>query len=304
MYAMGFGITLYLVHGTSPIKIARAVSGADGRLFLVASVGSVSIWYVGETFLFAKLYTYLNAPTGFREMLAPNAAQYFLQIINTALAGSALVLFMHRRKGVPWLAGGCTLIFQTLIDLELIAVMWLGGAVLAPRGAAAAYAGYAAGCLVLSLAISYFWLRGQPRSVVARWIYDRPSLHCFRQATTTHYARLAAIRAPIFLSQGLMLYVQLAAFHIYLPMTTVLALLPPVLLLDGVPVTRAGMGPLQGVFVSGFSAYGTKADLLAMGLSISAINIVLRIPLGVGAAGTLARDILTSEEPLQTAAVS
>jgi hypothetical protein len=38
----------------------------------------------------------------------------------------------------------------------------------------------------------------------------------------------------------------------------------------------------------------SRADLLAMGLGISAVNIALRIPLGLGAAGALARDVLAA----------
>ncbi|HVN89638.1 MAG TPA: lysylphosphatidylglycerol synthase domain-containing protein [Candidatus Binataceae bacterium] len=294
-YLLGLAIVLYLVRGTSLATIERALSGANTTLFILASVGSVVIWYVGETFLFARLYSYFNARISFHEMLAPNAAQYFLQIVNMALAGSALVFFMYKRKAVPFLSGGCTLIFQTLIDLELMAVLWLAGAVLEPHGAAAAYAGYAAAALLLGLTVSFFWLRGRPRSEAARWIYDRPALHCFREARLSHYARLTAIRGPIFLGQGIMLYFQLEAFNIHLPFAAVFGLLAPVLLLDGVPVTPVGIGPLQAVLVSGFSAYGSQADLLAMGLGISAVNIALRIPLGLGAAGTFAREVLAAD---------
>jgi hypothetical protein len=38
------------------------------------------------------------AEISFREMLPANAAVYFLQLVNSAVAGTALVMFMNRRN--------------------------------------------------------------------------------------------------------------------------------------------------------------------------------------------------------------
>jgi hypothetical protein len=47
----------------------------------------------------------VHNPTGFRELAPANAANYFLQLINMAVAGGALFLFLNRRKHVHWRAG-------------------------------------------------------------------------------------------------------------------------------------------------------------------------------------------------------
>ena len=63
-------------------------------------------WFVGETFLFSRLFSYVHERTGFRELMPVNAATYFLQLVNMAVAGGAMVLFLNRRKQVHWLDVG------------------------------------------------------------------------------------------------------------------------------------------------------------------------------------------------------
>src|SRR5262249_52680344 len=118
-YAAAFLMIGSVAHGVSLAHLLDSFSVANLWMFIPASVGSFTVWFVGETFLFATLFSYFHNRTSFREMLPANAAQYFLQLINTAVAGTALVMFMNRRKGVDWLTGGCTLIFQALLDLQI-----------------------------------------------------------------------------------------------------------------------------------------------------------------------------------------
>ena len=80
-------------------QLLHSFSVANLWIFIPASVGSFTVWFVGESFLFATLLSYFHKRTSFDEMLPANAAQYFLQLIDTAVAGTALVMFMHRRKG-------------------------------------------------------------------------------------------------------------------------------------------------------------------------------------------------------------
>lgn len=291
MYAVALGIIWYLARGIEPRQLLRNFSIADLRIFIPASAGSFAIWFLGETFLFATLFSYFHRRTSFCEMLPANAAQYFLQLINTAVAGTALVMFMNRRKGVPWLAGGCTLIFQTLLDFQIMAVMALIAAAADPTSLVRRFWQVPAVILALLLLNTWFWIRGRPASLLGQWIYDRPSWQCFRIARPSHYLRLTGIRTAIFLAYGVMLYFQVRGFRISVPPAKVFAFLPAVLLFDGLPITPVGMGPVQAILVTGFAAYASRARLLAMALSISFMNIVFQAPLGLGSAGAFAREV-------------
>jgi hypothetical protein len=271
--------------------LLKGFAMANLLIFIPASAGSFLIWFLGETFLFATLYSFFHTPTRFREMLPANAAQYFLQLINSAVAGTALVMFMNRRKGVPWLAAGCTLIFQALLDFQIMAAMALLAAVADP-GSLLRKVWYVPVMVLGPLLLNtWFWMRGRPRSRAARWFYDRPSMHCFRIARPAHYLRLGGIRTAIFLAYGVMLYFQIRGFRIKVHASDVFAFLPAVLLFDGLPITPIGLGPVQAILVTGLQAYASRARLLAMALSISFMNIAFQAPLGLGSAGAFAHEV-------------
>jgi hypothetical protein len=291
-YAVAFAVIIYLARGIAPpSQLLHDFSMANLWLFVPASAGSFAIWFGGETLLFACLFSYFHSRTSFREMLPANAAQYFLQLVNTAVAGTALVMFMNRRKKVPWLAGGCTLIFQAVLDFQIMAAMALVAGLLEPASILHRYWYIPAAVLAPLLLNTWFWMRGRPKSQLGQWFYDRPSMESFRLARPAHYVRLGGLRIAIFLAYGIALYFQIRGFRIDVHPSQVFAVLPAVLFFDGLPFTPVGLGPVQAIIVTGFRAYASPARLLAMALSISFMSIVFQAPLGLGSAGSFAREV-------------
>ena len=94
-----------------------------------------------------------------------------------------------------------------------------------------------------------------------------------------------------------MLYFQLRGFRINVRPAEVFTFLPAVLLVDGLPITPVGLGPVQAILVMGFAAYASRARLLAMALSVSFMNIAFQAPLGLSSAGAFAREVATSGFP-------
>ncbi len=296
-YALAVGLIVYLARGLSFHEFVSALRGVKTWWFIAASLGSVAFWFFGETFLFSKLFSYFHVPTSFREMLPGNAAQYFLQSVNQAAGGAALVTYMRRRKGVPLFSAGATMVFMSLIDFLVMGLMGLLAAILVPDSLVGKNWYYAA-LLTAGLGLcAWFWLRGRPSSTIGRWIYDRPSLLSFRNARVSHYMRLILIRAPIFAMQGVLLYFQLLSFGVHVPFRQVMAFEPAELFLSAFPFTPAGLGVLQAVIVLGFGSYGSRAALLTMGLAISTMGILLRLPMGIGSAGAFARELIRGRKP-------
>lgn len=290
-YALAAAIIIYLARGTPLRQFASILRNANALEFLLACAASFAVWFLGETYLYAKLFSYFHARTTFREMLPANAAQYFLQAINQVAGGAALVLFMRRRKGVPALAGGASLVYLGLVDVWLMAAAGLVAALLVPDSWLGPKWPYPAVLTVGIGAVVVFWMRGRPSFRPLRWIYDRPSLLSFRDARPSHYLWLMLIRLPIFAAQAFTLYFQLAAFGVHVPLVQVLAFEPAELFLSALPITPAGLGVLQAVLVIGFHAYGSRAAILTAGIAISVMGILMRLPLGIGAAGSFAREI-------------
>lgn len=301
-YALALGIILYLARGTSLSQFEGILRQANPWWFLLACLGSFAFWFFGETILYSKLFSYFHARTSFREMLSANAAQYFLQAINQVAGGAALVLFMRKRKGVPLVSGGATLIFLGLIDFLVMALMGLAAALLVPSSWLGPKWYFPAIIAVGIGGVVCFWLRGRPSSAILRWIYDRPSLMSFRRARISHYAPLILIRAIIFAAQGFALYFQLRSFGVHVPLIQVLAFEPAELFLSALPITPAGLGVLQAVLILGFHSYSTRATILTVGLAISTMGIMMRLPLGFGTAGIFAREASRKAEPIAATA--
>ncbi|GEM_PF-481373 len=290
-YGLALAIVFVVAYGISLGQVLGALRRANLYLFLPARILSFLCFFFGETLLYSRLFSYFNAPISYSEMLPANAAQYFLQVVNAAVAGGALVAFIHRRKKVPWLAAGCTMIFQTLIDFQLMAWMALFGTVLVPSFPYKVAWYYPAMVIVVLWAFAGFWRLGPTRWRLLRWFYERPSWDSFRKARLRHYLTLGAIRAPIFLVQGVSFYLQMVAFNIHVPLAQVLAATPSIMILTALPIVPVGLGADQAVMVHGFRGYGSKADLLAMSLASNAMGIVFRLLLGLTSAGTFAKEL-------------
>jgi uncharacterized membrane protein YbhN (UPF0104 family) len=300
-YAIALSIIAFVTWGISVDEVVKALGRAKLYLFIPARVSSLLCFFFGECLLFSLLFSYFNVRVTFREMLPVNAAQYFLQVINAAVAGGALVAFLHRRKGVPWLAGGCMMIFQALLDIQVMAWIYLAGILLVPSFPLQTAWYYPALVIAGLWVFAGFWMRGQPRSPLLRWLYSRTSFAAFRQARLYHYLILMAIRVPIFLVQCVAFYLQMISFNVHVTLAQVIAATPAIMLLTALPIVPVGLGTDQAVMVYGFHAYGSKADLLSMSLATNAMGILFRLALGLSSAGVFARELtegVEATEPL------
>jgi uncharacterized membrane protein YbhN (UPF0104 family) len=291
-HGLALAIIAVLAHGISAGQFLLVLRAANAQWFLLACLGSFAFWFLGDTVSLARLFTYFHVRTTFREMLSANTAQYFLQTINHVAGGTALALFMRRNKGVPIIASGCSMMFLGLIDFLVMGLTGLAAAILVPGSLLASEWYYPAGLTGGICLFVWFWLRGRPSWATLRKLYELPSLASFRSASLSHYFRLMVIRAVVFTGEAFMLYVQLRNFGVRVPLVQVLAFEPAELFLSALPITPAGLGILQAVLILGFHSYGSRATLLTMGLAISTMGITLRLPLGLGAAGSLAHEAI------------
>lgn len=281
-YAGAGAIIWFVSRGIPLAAMTNAISHAHLALFLATTAGALTFWLLGETLLFSRLFTYFHRRTGFGEVLIPNATQYFLQVVNLAVAHGAMILLLSRRKGFPLLTAGCTMLFQGFVDFQVLVLMALAGLALAPSFPLRGTAWYLIAIILALWLASWFWMRGRPASSWARYVYDLPAMSAFRRARPWHYIRLVALRAPIFALQGLVLYLQMLAFHIHVPIGLVVALTPLIMLVTSIPLTPVGLGSEQAAILLCFHSFGTRADLLALSLAVSLTNLVFRMALGVG----------------------
>jgi uncharacterized membrane protein YbhN (UPF0104 family) len=300
-YAIAIGIVCYASRGVSWNQVAAAASHATPWLFIAASMGGFLCWFIGETALYSRLFSYFYDTTGAGELLPTMAAVYFLQIVNSYLASGAFVLFLHARKRVPWIRAGCTLLFQAYLDAMLLAAIALVAIVLVPTspirlGLPYAASALGAGCVIASFFL--LWGARLPPGNWLRWIYDLPSMVSFRTARPAQYFKLFSIRFLIVLGAGVALYGQFVSFHIPIPLIQSLALTPFVVAIGNSPFSPGGVGTTQLVFTLAFARFADKDNLFALSLAVTAFNLIVRIPMGLAMGSPLAAEAVEVEREL------
>jgi hypothetical protein len=283
-YTIAFAIVWYIARGISWTQIADTAAHASLWLFVCVSFAGFLGWFIGETLLYCCLFSLFHGRTRPSELLPTMAAMYFLQIVNSLVAGGALVLFLHTRKRVPWMTTGGTLLFQAYVDVMLLVTLLIFSIVLIPASALRPGLYYGVGVVVAGCFVGSFflvWGRSLSPSNILRWVYDRPSLVAFRTARPSHFIKLASIKLLICLAAGLALYGQFVSFHIRIPLVQVLALSPLVVAIGNSPFSPGGIGTTQVLYTIGFAAFAGKEDLFALSLAISAFNLLVRIPMGL-----------------------
>ena len=300
-YTIAAAIVCYAARGVSWRQVVGAGSHVTLWIFVIASLGGFLCWFIGETVLYSRLFSYFHGPTGALELLPTMAAACFLQIVNSYVASGAFVLFLHVRKRAPWIMSGCTLMFQGYVDAMLLATLSLFAIALVPTSPIRPGLNYAAGVLGAGCFIASFWLLWGARLPTGnwlRWLYERPSMAIFRMARPSHYLKLLAIRFLIVLAAGFALYGQFVSFHIGVPLVQTLALTPFIVAIGNSPISPGGIGTTQLVFTLAFARFASKDDLFALSLAVTAFNLLVRIPMGLAMGAPLVEEAVEVKSEL------
>jgi uncharacterized membrane protein YbhN (UPF0104 family) len=300
-YAIAAAIVCYASRGVSLVQVIEAARHATLWVFIVAGLGGFLCWFLGETILYSRLFSYFHESTGVVELLPTMAAVYFLQIVNSYLASGAFVLFLHVRKRAPWMMAGCTLLFQAYLDAMLLATLALIAIALVPASPIRLSLNYAAGVVSAGCLIASFfllWGKRLSRGNWLRWIYDRPSMASFRKAQPSQYLKLLGIRCLIVLGAGFALYCQFVSFHIGVSLAQTLALTPFIVAIGNSALSPGGIGTTQLVFTLAFARFASKNDLFALSLAVTGFNFLVRIPMGLAMKAPLADETVGIEGEL------
>jgi hypothetical protein len=154
---------------------------------------------------------------------------------------------------------------------------------------------YAGAALAFLLFAALWWMRGRSASKPGRWLRARRGMRAFRSARPYHYAALGSIRMAIYVPNVVAFYLYFVSFRLNVPFAAVVALSPALMFAQSAPVSPSGLGPLQAIMVDGFARFAPRGELLTVALGVSFVQLLCRIPMGVGAAGTFARKVLITE---------
>ncbi len=299
IWAIALALIIYLARNLTIHQLIHTLEHCNLALFIAANLCSFVIRWLADTYLFARLFSFFHGRTTYREVLPAATAQYFLQAVNVLVADVALVVFLHQRKGVEWITAGWTIAFQGFVDSILMAALTVIVGLLVPWSPIRIALPYAGAALAFFLCAALWWMRGRSTSRTGRWLRDRRGMHTFRSARPYHYAVLASIRMAIYVPNVIAFYLYFLSFRLNVPFAAVLALSPALMFAQSAPFSPSGLGLLQAIMVDGFARFGPRSDLLTAALGVSIVQLLCRLPMGVGTAGTFARKVLTAELPVE-----
>jgi len=295
IWAVAVALVVYLARSLTIHQLIKTLEHCDLALFVAANLCSFVIRWLADTYLFARLFSFFHRQTAYREVLPAATAQYFLQAVNILVADGAMVVFLHQRKGVEWITAGWTIAFQGFVDAILMAALTVIVALLIPWSPIRLALPYAGAALIFLLCTALWWMRGRPTTRPGRWLRARRGMRAFRSARLHHYVVLGSIRMAIYVPNVLAFYLYFHSFRLNVPFVAVLAMSPALIFAQSAPISPSGLGPLQAIMVDGFARFATRSELLTAALGVSIVQLLCRIPLGVGAAGTFARKVLLNE---------
>jgi hypothetical protein len=299
IWTVALALVIDLARGLTIHQLIDALGHCNLTLFIAANLCSFVIRWLADAYLFACLFSFFHGRTTYREVLPVATAQYFLQAVNVLVADAALVLFLHQRKGVKWITAGWTIAFQGFVDAILMAALTVIAALLIPWSPIRMALPYAGAALFFFLCAVLWWIRGRPTSRAGRWLRTRRGMQAFRSARPYHYAVLAGIRMAIYVPNVIAFCLYFRSFRLNVPFTAVLALSPALIFAQSAPFSPSGLGFLQVIMVDGFARFAPRDELLTAALGVSIVQLLCRLPMGVGAAGIFARKVLTAQPSVE-----
>jgi len=288
--------------------LAAAFRDADTATFLALIVPNTIFYFCWDTLVLQVAMRWFHGDVPYRDLLPVRAASYVVGFFNTNAGRGTLAAYLWRRRGVPILELGGTVIFLVLTEYTQL-VAW------ALLGVFGFRAEVTTSVLLVAAAVAAAWLmffayarlRIAPARGV-RWLFaprDWQLLRTLRRATASQYVTIVALRAPMFLVSLAAHYYGARAFGIQIPFAQMLTFLPVIFMAAAIPVTVAHLGTTQAAWLYFFGAYASAPRLLAFSLAAHLTFTATRALLGLVWLPAAYGDLLsTPRSEIQTAVSS
>jgi hypothetical protein len=254
-------------------RLAAAFQDADLVTFLAWIVPNTVFYFCWDTLVLQVAMRWFHGDVRYRDLLPVRAASYVVGFFNTNAGRGTLAAYLWRRRGVPILELGGTVIFLVLTEYtQLVAWALLG--VFGFRPDVTSSVLLAAG----GVAAAWLVFFAYTRRLVRR---DWQILRTLRRATPTQYAAIVLLRAPMFVVSLVAHYYGARAFGMHIPFAQMLTFLPVIFMAAAIPITVAHLGTTQAAWLYFFGAYAAAPRLLAFSLAAHLTFTATRALLGL-----------------------
>jgi uncharacterized membrane protein YbhN (UPF0104 family) len=275
-------VIVWLLFRRVPLAEALlAAQRADLWTFVPAAVAVVLLRFWIDAATLGYLVTRFHTPLSGPEARRMYAVVSVVNMVNWGLGVAALLRELRRSKGIALSDSTSTTFFSSIVGTTVkigvglagIAVLW-GDATL--RGIAWPVALLFLGdTLALAALMSRY-----PRW---RWLMRLRGLRLLgttSRATARDLLVVAALRILSTIAFIFFAWIGLHAFAVDVPPLYLLATIPVVLFIGGLPITPAGLGTQQAAMLYFYRSFGAEADILAFGLLYPIVFMLARLAVG------------------------
>jgi hypothetical protein len=283
-------------------KIASVLRDADYLRFLALMVPNTLFYFCWDTFVLQRAIAWFHGEVPYRDLLPVRASSYVVGFFNTNAGRGALAAYLWRRLDVSFLELGGTVIFLVITEYIQL-VVW------AMLGVFGFRSEITSGLLPIAAGVALLWLGffAYTRLNITpgrlwRWLFaprDWPIFRTFRRAGVGAYARIVALRAPMFAVSLLAHYYAAHAFGIRIPFGQLLTFLPVIFMVAALPVTVAHLGTTQAAWLFFFGQYASAPQLLAFSLVAHLTFTATRAVVGLVWLPVAFTDLVTMGQPAQ-----
>jgi len=244
--------------------------------FLAASVALLWLNCAADSLAMFYTFRWFGCRLPYRELFIIRASTYLLAVVQYYVGQAAILAFLHRRRGVPFVVATGWILFISGINmgvLVLLAAVGLVGSDGAVPWLRAVPLAVGAGALVYG---AILWRR--PRQIA-----DFRLLAPLFAAGVVGHLKATGVRLPHVLVLILWHYLSLRWFGVNVPFFTALVLLPAVFFAAALPISVQGLGLSQAAAVYFFSAYAPagKTAVLAYSLAMTTVSLISQIGMGL-----------------------
>ena len=293
-WTVAIGLLVYLAMTTDLGAVWRSLISVNLALLI-----PVAVVFIGGVFLYdaktlAVLFTRLNRPVSYRDILPVKGASYFLNVVNYNAAAAAMALFLRKRAKIPFLEGASSLILLNVVDVAALNLLITGGLLLAPGvvGGATRDALLIVNVSIYGLLAGSFvyWNAGFDFFVLGR-VRTWTLFSAFHRATLRDWGVLLLWRLGLVLLYTLYALVVMHLFHIPVPFDVLLVFNPIITLIGTLPISVSGIGTTQVAMRELYGAFGTTAQIDAFSTTSIFIYQVVRLLIASRYVGQVKRDL-------------
>lgn len=251
---------LAYVFGTQDYrKIGSAFSQANLKLYIPCAIAILITTYNLDCLSQWLCLKWFCAPVRYRDVMIARGVSFLLMIINFNLGQGGMVYFFYRLTGKSLKRVAGAFFFTVFGDLYsfvtlfTIAIFFVSDM---PQLQRVLIIGCSSAWLYWILSFCY-WRAGWHKKFL-KGMSEWEILSSFKEASFAQYLAIYLIRAPIFFLIVLLFYLAMISFGGKVPLVVFMVRMPIVMLVSGLPIAIAGLGPTQLGWHSMFGEYTSK----------------------------------------------